>query len=765
MNETLPVNSNISHYRILHKLGAGGMGEVYLAEDTQLGRNVAIKLLPPETVSDERARKRLVREARAVATLDHPNICSIYEVGEADGRSFIAMQYLEGETLDLRIKRKPVELKEFLTIASQIADALTEAHTHGIIHRDIKPSNVIITSRGQAKVMDFGLAKVIQQSGREDTEAETKTLLTALDAIPGTLPYMSPEQLRGEQVSVCSDIWALGVVLYEMLTGQLPFSGSTAFTLSSAILRESPAPLAARVPARLRRVIQRCLAKEPSERYQHASEVRAALEVPRQAPHRTTDSLAGRPAQARAHRTRIRSLAVLPLENLSPNPEEEYFADGMTDALITTLAQIGVLRVISRTSVMQYKGARKPLPEIAGELKVDAVIEGTVLRSGNRVRITAQLIHAATDTHLWAKSYESDLRDILALQSDVARTVAQEIQLQLTPQEKARLAGPSPPVDPGAYEAFLKGRYHWYRRSPDALKLTLQYLQQATAKDVTYAPAYAGLADAYNSLGWDLYAILTPAESFPKAKEAAKRALELDPNCGEANAALGWAATAYDWDWVAAETEFQRAIKLRPQYGPVHIWYSHFLKAMGRSKESFEESRRALECDPLGLVLNMHMGWHYLYLREYQQSVDQLVKTLELDPGFIPARLFLGEAYEQMGMYEEAIAEFEEAVTLANRQPIYLAGLGHAYAISGNREGALSTIQELNQLSTQKFVPARGIAEIYMGLGDKEQAFAWLDKAFEQRNGWLLHVKENQRYDSLRTDPRYIDLVRRMNLP
>jgi eukaryotic-like serine/threonine-protein kinase len=764
MNETLPVNSIISHYRILSKLGAGGMGEVYLAEDTQLGRHVAIKLLPPETISDEHARKRLVREARAVATLDHPNICSIYEVGEADGRSFIAMQYIEGETLDLRIKRKSVELKESLTIASQIADALTEAHTHGIIHRDIKPSNVIITSRGQAKVMDFGLAKVIQQAGREDTEAQTKTLLTVPGAILGTVPYMSPEQLRGEQVSVCSDIWALGVVLYEMITGQLPFRGSTAFTLSSAILRESPAPLSARVPAGLRRVIQRCLAKEPAERYQHASEVRAALEVPQQARRRTADVQVGRPAQIRAQRGRIRSLAVLPLENLSPNPEEEYFADGMTDALITTLAQIGVLRVISRTSVMRYKGARKPLPEIARELKVDAVIEGTVVRAGNRVRIAAQLIHAATDTHLWAKSYESDLRDVLALQSDVARTIAQEIRIQLTPQEKARLAGTGP-VNPGAYEAFLKGRHHWYRRSPDALERALHYLQQATAKDPTYALAYAGLADAYNSLGWDLYAILRPAESFPKAKQAAKRALELDPNCAEAHAALGWAATAYDWDWVAAETEFQRAIELKPQYGPVHIWYSHFLKAMGRTKESFEESRRALECDPLGLVLNMHMGWHYLYLREYQQAIEQLLKTLELDPGFIPARMFLGEAYEQMGMFPEAIAEFEEAVNLANREPIYLAGLGHAYAISGNRVEALNTIQELNQLATQKFVPARGVAEIYMGLGDKEQAFAWLDKAFEQRNGWLLHVKENQRYNSLRTDPRYLDLLRRMNLP
>ena len=762
MNETLPVNSKISHYRILSKLGAGGMGEVYLAEDTQLGRHVAIKLLPSETVLDEHARKRLLREARAVAILDHPNICHIYEIDEANGCSFIAMQYIEGETLDLRLKRKPADLEESLIIVSQIADALAEAHTHGIIHRDIKPSNIMITSRGQAKVMDFGLAKMIHQGENLDTGIQTQTLLTAPNAVAGTVPYMSPEQLRGEQVGVCCDIWALGVVLYEMIAGTLPFRGSTTFTLSSAILRESPAPLSVKVPSGLRKVIKRCLEKDPGERYQQASEVRAALEGARQSSRRTTDSRAGRPSRARAQR--IRSLAVLPLENLSPNAEEEYFADGMTDTLITTLAQIGVLRVISRTSVMRYKGARKPLPEIARELNVDAVLEGTVVRSGNRVRITAQLIHSATDTHLWAKSYESDLRDVLTLQSDVASSIAQEIQIQLTPQEKARLAGTGP-VDPEAYEAFLKGRHHWYKRSPDALRLALQYLNQATDKDPTYALAHAGLADAYNTLGWDLFAVMAPAETFPKAKRAATRALELDPNCAEAHAALGWAATAYDWDWIAAEREYQRAIELKPQYGPVHIWYSHFLKAMGRAAESLAESKRALECDPLGLVLNMHMGWYYLYLREYQQAIEQLLKTLELDPGFIPARMFLGEAYEQTGMFAEAIAEFEQAVNLGNRHPIYLAGLGHAYAVSGKVEEAQRTVQELDQLSTQRFVPARGVAEIYMGLGDREQAFSWLDKAFEERNGWLIHLKGNQRYDGLRNDPRYKDLVRRMNLP
>jgi len=519
------------------------------------------------------------------------------------------------------------------------------------------------------------------------------------------------------------------------------------------------------VPAGLRKVIQRCLAKEPSQRYQQANEVRAALEAVQAEVSRAPSVPRGRgPAQPKAERVRIRSLAVLPLEILSGNREEEYFADGMTDALITTLAQISALRVISRTSVMRYKGARKPLPEIARELKVDAVVEGTVVRSGNRVRIAGQLIDARTDTHLWAKNYESDLRDILAVQSDVAQAIAHEIEIKLTPQEQARFAL-TRPVDPEAYEGFLKGRYYWYRRTPDALQKALEYLQRAIARDPTYALAYAGLADAYNSLGWDLFAVLPPAEAFPKAKAAAEKSLELDANCGEAHAVLGWAATGYDWDWVTAEKEFRRAIELKPQYGPVHIWHSHFLMAMDRIEESFEESKRAIECDPLGLVLNTHMGWHYLYLREDHQAIEQLSKTLELDPSFILARMFLGEAYEQAGMFEKAIAEFEKAVNLSQRHPIYLSGLGHAYGVSGQRDDALKTIEELQQLSSQVYVPARGIAEIYIGLGDKEQAFAWLEKALEQRNGWLIHVKGNPRYDSLRGDPRYQGLLQRMGLP
>ncbi len=792
---TITVGTRLGRYEIRSKIGEGGMGEVYLALDTELGRTVAIKILSEAFASDQQRLQRFIQEAKAASALNHPHILTIYEIGSVGASRFIATEFIDGDTLRQRINAG-MKLAEILEIAIQIAGALSAAHAAGIIHRDIKPENIMIRRDGVVKVLDFGLAKLTaHEAATIDTEAPTKTLFkTDPGTVVGTVVYMSPEQARGMPVDARTDIFSFGVVLYEMVAGCLPFAGSTSSEVLASILSEKePQPLARysrEVPAELERIVSKALRREREQRYQTTKDLlldlqslkqqlefqaelerSAGVEPGGEPPVRANGGRAVASSrqsavQDRAHATsapEIRSLAVLPLENLSANPEDEYFADGMTDALITTLAQIGALRVISRTSVMRYKGARKALPEIARELKVEAVIEGTVVRSGSRVRIAAQLIEAATDTHLWGRNYESDVRDVLALQSDVARTIAHEIQIQLTPQEKARLAG-TRPVDPEAYEAFLKGRHHWYRRSPDALKKALEYLQQAIAKDPTFAMAYAGLADAYNSLGWDIFGILPPEESFPKAKDAAKKALELDPNCAEAHAALGNAAMCYDWDWVTAETEFRRAIELKPQYGPVHIWYSHFLRAMGQNEESFEEARRALECDPLGLVLNMHMGWHYVYSREYQQAIEQLLKTLELDPGFIMTHVFLGEAYEQMGMFAQAIAEFEKAVNLSEREPIYLAGLGHAFAVSGRRDEALQTIQELNQLSTRRYVSARGVAEIYMGLGDKEQAFAWLDKAFQQRNGWLLHLKENPRYDILRTDPRYRDLVRRMNL-
>jgi TolB-like protein/Tfp pilus assembly protein PilF len=628
-----------------------------------------------------------------------------------------------------------------------------------VIHRDVKPSNILVTANGRIKVLDFGLGKHV---GSQFSERTTESYDTPSDAgvLAGTLAYMAPEQLRGERASARSDVWSLGVVLYELATGSRPHVGDTAFTLTASILSDPARPLPARVPTGLKKIVSRCLAKDFAERYQDAGQVHAALDA-LETPRRST---ADRPGRRTSTHARVRSLAVLPLENLTPGADDDFFADGMTDALITTLAQIRALRVISRTSVMRYKGARQPLPEIASALKVDAIVEGTVLRSHGRVRIAAQLIHAASDTHLWAKQYESDLRDVLSLQSDVARAIANEIQIQLSPQERSRL-GRSRPVDPAAYEAFLKGRHFWYRRSPDALRKGVELLQQAINLDPSYALAHSAMAEAHASMGWDLFGLTAPSESFPLAKQAAQRALEIDPACAEAHAALGNTAMGFDWDWVTAEREFRHAIELKPQYGPVHIWYSHLLKAIDRTEESLAESRRALECDPLGLVLNMHMGWHLVYARHYEKAIEQCQKTLELDPTFILTHVFLGQAYEHSGAFSDAIAAFERAVELSRRHPTYLADLGHGLAVAGRRADALKVLAELHDRSSRQYVAARGIAEIHLGLGEVDEAFTWLERGFQQRNGWLIHIRDNPRYDGVRQDPRYLDLVRRINFP
>jgi eukaryotic-like serine/threonine-protein kinase len=734
------------------------MGTVYRAYDEKLQRDVAIKLLNRQ--ADASGRAQILHEARASSALNHPGICTVHEVEDQGEQSFIVMELVEGRPLSDLIPRDGFPFESVRGYGLQVAEALAHAHARGVIHRDVKPSNILVTAQGRIKILDFGLGK---QVGAQLVDRTTESYEPPSDAgvVAGTLAYMAPEQLRGERATTRSDVWSLGVVLYEVITGSRPYAGDTQFTLSASILADAPRALPARVPAGLKKVVSRCLAKDPVERYQDGGQVHAALEA-LDAP--SPSLMPSRSARRASPHGRVRSLAVLPLENLSPGPDDDFFADGMTDALITTLAQIRALRVISRTSVMRYKGARQPLPEIAQALNVDAIVEGTVLRSHGRVRIAAQLIHAASDTHLWAKHYESDLRDVLALQSDVARAIADEIQIQLSPQEKSRLER-SRPVDPAAYEAFLKGRHLWYRRSPDALTRSVELLQQSISLDAGHALAYAGLADVYATMGWDLFGLSAPSESFPKARHAAQKALDIDPNCAEAHAALGWAAAGFDWDWATAERELRHAIELKPQYGPVHIWYSHFLRAMDRTEESLAESRRALECDPLGLVLNMHMGWHLLYSREYEKAIEQCSKTLELDPTFILAHVFLGQAHEQLGAFSSALAAFERTVELSHRHPAYLAELGHGFAAAGRQAEALNVLGELREMASRRYVGARAIAEIHIGLNNMDEAFAWLETAFQQRNGWLIHVRENPRYDALRQDSRYVDLVRRMNFP
>ena len=631
----------VGPYRIDSPLGAGGMGEVYLGWDTRLHRTVALKFLPSAYLADAKARERFQREARAASALNHPNICTVHDIGEYEGRPVIAMEHLEGQTLKARIGAQPLETELILELAVQIASALEAAHAKGVLHRDLKPANIYVSASGQAKVLDFGLAKLSHPDA--DAFEQTQTLsLTEAGVILGTVPYMSPEQALGKEADQRSDIFSLGAVLYEMSTGRAPFAGATAAEIVVHITRDDPPAMTSlnpRVPAGLERIVRKCLEKDRERRYQSAGELVKDLRELQAGRYSSRRSLLGLGVAAGVVAAlvgawaflpqkwrvwprsgpRMESLAVLPLANLSGDAAQEYFADGMTDAIIANMAQIGALRVISRTSAMHYKGTRKTLPEIARELNVDAVVEGSVMRSGQRVRITAELLEGSTERHLWTKSYERDLGDVLALQSEVASAIAAEIKAEVTPQQRQRLAR-SRTVKPEAYEAYLKAYYYWNQWTEESFLKAIDYFDEAIKLDPSYAAAYAGLANAWSGLqhiGAKPY-----SETEPRLKENAAKALAMDAMLPEAHAAQA-AALSSEWNWKEDERELKKAFELNPSYALAHLFYSTVLRHEGRKEESIVQAKPALELDPLSGLTNQALADAYASARQYDLAIAQ----------------------------------------------------------------------------------------------------------------------------------------------
>jgi serine/threonine protein kinase/tetratricopeptide (TPR) repeat protein len=827
------------HYRIISKIGAGGMGDVYLAEDTKLDRKVAIKFLRDDYSKDADKLGRFVREAKAASALNHPHILTVYEIGTVDDTNYIATEYIEGSTLrDILNKKEPLQLSHVLKIGVQVSEALGAAHAAGIVHRDIKPENIMIRRDGYAKVLDFGLAKLSEQKAPENVsaEGETRALVhTNPGTVMGTANYMSPEQARGKETDLRTDIWSLGAVLYEMLAGRVPFTGETGNHTIVAILEKEPL-LLDNVPGELQRIVRKSLTKDTDMRYQSARDMlidlknlRRDLDIqgelersivpdrethgvvsgdgatqfsygrtgstqsgqfpPTQGVTTSSSSLEYAVNQAKGHKLglaviglvlvgligmvvyfgfikpvgarQISSIAVMPFVNGTGDPDTEYLSDGMADSLIGSLSQIANLNVKARSSVFRYKGKDTDAKTIGKELGVQAILNGRVVEHGDQLVLNLELIDTSTENVLWAEQYDRRKTDLVTLQSEIARDVSQKLKTRLSSAEEQKVAK-SYTADPEAYQLYLKGTYYWNKRTPESLTRSIEYFKQAIDKDPGYAQAFAGMALSYVLL--PEYFAGETEDSVQKGTAAARHALELDGTLAEAHAALGLALQD-GLKMTEATQELQRAIELNPNYATAHQWYGGQLTVMGKFDDGIAETRRALELDPLSLIVNENLAEFYYYSGDYDKGLEQEKATISLDPSFFLAHLGAGQNYEMKGMYPEALAEYKRLQELNDDPNYYLMALGHLYAVSGKRDGAVKVLGQMNEMSASRHIAGYNFALIYTALGDKDKAIEYLEKDFEAREAIFKYVAIDPMFKSLRSDPRFVDLLRRAGFP